>query len=518
MAGYAERNGTLRKKDNSTKVRPYEPEPTAIEFHKSNVDVRGILGPVGSGKTVACCMEAFSRIVEMPPCEDGVRRSRWAFIRNTYPELISTTMNTWKDWIPDAICHISMSAPITGTINIDLVDGTSVLAEIIFMAIDRPEEARKLKSLELTGAFLNEASELDEEVKRMALQRTGRYPAIIDGMEGDFWTGIIMDTNPPSDDHWWHQLAEIEKPLNHKFWRQPPAVFPAKRGEGIDEELYYVPNRGQIEGVPPAENVKWQKLGYDYWLRQTHGTSAEWCKVYLMGEYGSITRGRPVYPEYNDAMHYAGNEVPPMRGVPLILAFDFGLTPACAFMQQTPQGGIQLIDECVSEDMDLRRFLEEVVNPKLRSNYYGMHVIGVGDPAVNQRSRADGQICMQILRECGIPASEASTNSPVARRDAVGFYLTTLTAGRPSFLISSKCPVARKAFLGDYKYKELKMGGQGARKRYSGIPDKNFFSHISDAIQYGALEIRASVANANSPGSAQSRRKSIAVRKNNAYC
>ena len=93
-------------------IRPYIPELTARQFHKSNKDVRGIMGPVGGGKTVVCCMEVWSRILEMPPCRDGVRRSRWAFIRNTYPELISTTMNTWKDWVPDYICHISMSSPI----------------------------------------------------------------------------------------------------------------------------------------------------------------------------------------------------------------------------------------------------------------------------------------------------------------------------------------------------------------------------------------------------------------------
>lgn len=474
-------------------LRPYQPEPTARQFHRDNSDIKGILGPVGTGKTVICCMEAWSRILEMPPCRDGVRRSRWAFIRNTYPELISTTMNTWRDWVPDEICHISMSSPITGKMDFELEDGTRVKAEIIFIAIDRPEEARKLKSLELTGAFLNEASELDEEVKNMAFQRTGRYPALIDGIDEDFWTGVIMDTNPPSDDHWWHELAEVKKPLNHRFWRQPPAILPIKQGEGMDATIDWVPNEGQIEGIPPAENVKWQKLGYNYWLRQAHGADHEWSKVYLMGEYGSIVRGKPVYPEYNDAMHYFAKPIEIMRGVPLVVAFDFGLTPAAAFMQQTPQGAVNLIDECVSEDMDLRRFVEEVVNPKLRAEYFGMHVIGVGDPAGSARSQADGTTCMQILNECGIPSVEASTNSFVARRDAVGFYLTKLIAGRPSFNISSKCPISRKAFIGEYRYKELRIGGLSGKKRYNETPDKNFYSHISDAIQYGALKIRDSV-------------------------
>ena len=498
-------------------LRPYVPEPTAKEFHRDNSDVRGVMGPVGTGKTVICCMEAWSRILEMPPCRDGVRRSRWAFIRNSYPELISTTMNTWKDWVPDEICHISMSAPITGKMDFELQDGTRVKAELIFLAVDRVEDVRKLKSLELTGVFLNEASELHEEVKNMALQRTGRYPALIDGIEEDFWTGIIMDTNPPSDDHWWHELAEIKKPINHRFWRQPPAILPIKDGIGIEQSVSWVPNQGQMKDIPCAENVQWQKLGYNYWLRQALGADIEWAKVYLMGEYGSIIRGKPVYPEYNDAMHYFDAEIETMRGCPLILAFDFGLTPACAFMQQTPQGTVNLIDECVSEDLDLRRFVEEVVNPKLRLEYFGMHIIGVGDPAGGQRSQADGTTCMQILRECGIPSSEACTNSFMARRDAVGFFLTKLVAGRAAFNVSSKCPVSRKAFLGEYRYKEINIGGMNGRKRFNETPDKNFYSHISDAIQYGALEIKNATLRADAVTPMVTPRRAVVTQRTTAW-
>ena len=498
-------------------LRQYVPEPTARQFHKSNKDVRGIMGPVGTGKTVVCCMECWSRILEMPPCADGVRRSRWAFIRNTYPELISTTMNTWKDWVPDSICHISMSSPITGRMKFDLQDGTSVEAEILFIAIDRPEDANKLKSLELTGAFLNEASELDEEVKRMALQRTGRYPALIDGMKEDFWTGVIMDTNPPSADHWWYNLAEVVQPTNHQFWRQPPALLPVEKGEGLDKHLEYVPNQGQQPGIPAAENVQWQKLGYNYWMRQAQGTDSEWIKVFLMGEYGSIVRGRPVYPEYNDAMHLSKVKLEVMRGVPLILGFDFGLTPACCFLQQTPQGAIQMIDECVSEDMDLRRFLEEVVNPKLRSKYFGMNVIGVGDPAGNQRSQADGQTCMQILNECGIPADIAPTNSFMARRDAVGFYLTKLIGGRPAFVLSPNCEVSRRGFQGEYRYKEIKIGGLNGKKRYNESPDKNFYSHVMDAVQYGCLRVKDSVVKAGSTSNMVAQRRPVRVTSPGAY-
>jgi len=480
-------------------IRDYAAEPTAKLFHADNSDVRGIMGPVGSGKTVACCMEAWRRIIDQPPGLDNVRRSRWAFIRNTYGELLSTTMKTWQDWVPEELCNIRMSAPITGKLNFWLPDKTRVQAEIIFLAVDRPEDTRKLKSLELTGVFLNEASELNEEVRTVAFSRTGRYPAVIAGQKGQkYWTGMIMDTNPPPDDHWWYELAENKKPINHTFYRQPPAILPVFPKDPADG-IRYVANTGQVKGIPAAENVQWHPLGYDYWLRQTHGCDPEWAKVYLMGEYGSIVRGRPVYPEYTDAAHFSREPIDAYRGLPLIIGWDFGLTPACAFVQVTPKGTVQVIDECVSEDMELRRFVEEVVGPKIRTKYAGIPLISVGDPAGDARSQTDGRTCMNILAECGIQTVPASTNNPIARRDAVKFYLTRMVEGRPAFVIGPNCVVLRKAFQGEYQFRQMQTGGVYGRKRYHEVADKNFFSHVSDALQYAFVQIRDGLQPAESP-------------------
>jgi hypothetical protein len=60
--------------------------PTVERFHASNAFVRGLMGPVGSSKSTACCIEILSRAQEQKAF-NGVRRTRWAVIRNTYPEL-----------------------------------------------------------------------------------------------------------------------------------------------------------------------------------------------------------------------------------------------------------------------------------------------------------------------------------------------------------------------------------------------------------------------------------------------
>jgi hypothetical protein len=78
--------------------------------------------------------------------------------------------------------------------------------EILFRALDRPEHVANLLSLELTGAWVNEAREMPWAVISALKGRVDRYPARNEG--GCVDPGIIMDTNPPEDDSWWYKLFE----------------------------------------------------------------------------------------------------------------------------------------------------------------------------------------------------------------------------------------------------------------------------------------------------------------------
>ena len=291
----------------------YIAEPTAQQFHRRKDFVRGIMGPIGSGKSVACIMEVVAKSISQPPCTDNIRRSRWACIRNTYPELKSTLIKSWQDWLPDSVCPIRWDVPITGHMKLaDIGDGTGVDLEVVFLALDRPADVKKLLSLELSGGWMNEAKELDKSVLDMLTGRVGRYPGMKSMPKGVVpWSGVIMDTNPMDDDHWYYKLAEEERPMGYKFFRQPGAMI-------LKDGKYY-PN-------PAAENIKNHSLGFEYYTRQIPGKQPEWIKVYVMGDYGCVIDGKPVYPEYADNIHCA-SEVPimPMKGTPLMLGWDFGL-------------------------------------------------------------------------------------------------------------------------------------------------------------------------------------------------
>lgn len=450
----------------------YKAEPTASLFHRSNAFVRGLRGPIGTGKSVACVAEIVRRAIEQTPF-NGVRRSRWAAIRNTYPELKSTTIKTWQDWVDEESAPISYDSPITSVFELALPDGTRVECEVLFIALDRPADVKKLKSLDLTGVWINEASELPKAVLDMSTGRVGRYPSKV--MGGASWSGVIMDTNSPDDDHWWYQVAEVDKPEGFEFFAQPGALI--KVGER------YEPN-------PAAENVQNHALGYEYWLRQVPGKTDQWIRVYLCGLYGSVHDGKPVYPEWNDSLHV--KEIQPIPGVKLRIGLDFGLTPSAIITQIDQRGRLLILDEMCGTDIGIRGFLDDILLPQLKTIYPDWLaqkddlIECIGDPAGAQRAQTDEKSCFDEIRMAGLKIQPAETNAFRARRDAVAWFLSRLSDGKPTFLLDPCCAVLRKGFNGGYKYRRLQVVGD---ERYTEEPMKNGYSHPHDALQYAGLAV-----------------------------
>ena len=174
----------------------YKPDGEVCKsFLKDDIFFRGLRGPVGSGKSVACCIEVFRRALMQEKSSDGKRKSRWAIIRNTNPQLRTTTIKTWLDWFPEETWgRFSWSVPYTHKISKNDLE-----LEVIFLALDRPEDVKKLLSLELTGIWINEAREIPKSIIDACTMRVGRYPSMRDG--GPTWTGVIADTNAPLADH-----------------------------------------------------------------------------------------------------------------------------------------------------------------------------------------------------------------------------------------------------------------------------------------------------------------------------
>ena len=451
----------------------YNCQPTAAMFHRSKALVRGIRGPIGSGKSVACCIELGVYLAQtQEPDSHGVRRTRFAVVRNTYPELKTTTVQTWEQWWPGQVCKMTYSSPIVGNLRYKCPDGTSVDCEVWFVSLDKPKDVRKLLSMELTGAWINEAREIDISIVQAVLSRCGRYPSST--VAPLTWRGVIMDTNPPDDDHWWYRLAEEETPDGWEVYKQPPALI--KNQE-----------TGQWEPNPAAENISNLSLGYGYYLQNVRPGNDEWIKVYCCGEYGFVQDGRPVYPEYSDSLHYTGGIIPYEPRLPLLIGMDFGLTPAAVIGQYYPgPHRLAALREVVSTNTGLDAFLDHALLPILakefgqtRESLSSIHL--VGDPAGNIRAQTDESTCYDSLRARGFDPEEAATNDLLPRIDAVKRFLSSLSGGRPCLMLSSQVPVLRKGLAGKYRYARVQVAGE---ERYKDQPIKDSYSLPQDAFQY----------------------------------
>lgn len=437
----------------------YEASPTLSRFHRSNAFVRGIVGPMGSGKSTGNCIEIFVKSCQQEPWREEddqpkVRKTRWAVVRNTYRELADTTVKTWLDWFG----HLGTmdEQDMVFTLSYDLPDNTKVIAEVLFRALDLPKDVKKLLSLDLTGAWVNEAKEVPRGVIDMLQGRVGRYPAMRHG--GPTWHGVMLDTNPPDTDHWWYDLFEEQKLEGWEVFKQPG---------------------GRSEH---AENT--QHLPPGYYHRLAIGKKAEWVKVYVDGEYGFVVEGKPVHGSFVDSAHVAREPFGLIDG-DIFVGLDFGLTPAAIFGQKTVSGQWRIPFELVTENMGVKRFAEEFKR-FVAAKMPNRNLIIWGDPAGNQRQAGadEEETVFQLLAANGVTASPCTTNDFTMRTEAMDQCLQRMIDGEPGILISPACKTLRKGLGGGYCLKRVEVAGE---ERYRDKPVKDKYSHPVEAGHYMLL-------------------------------
>lgn len=456
------------------KDRVYIPTSTGAIMHQDESFVRLIMGPYGSGKSTWCINEIVRRACAMPIWYNGRRRSKWAIVRNTSGELYSTTLQTWLTWFGDLGDINKRQKPLL-TYEHTFNDGHGVVElELIFMALDREEDLRKIKSLEVTGCYINELSEVPQGTLSHFKGRVNhRYPSRA-FCDEPYWSGIICDTNPPGEDHWIYKDFEIQSLESYRIFKQPPGLLK-------DDEGKWYPN----ENCDNANN-----LAPDYYTKLAEGQTADFVKVYCLGEYGTVGFGKKVYPEFNDDLHSC-NSITAIQGEPIHLGWDFGLTPACVVIQLSARGQIRILKEYTSEDMGIRTFAKNIVIPALERDFpYNKIGISRADPSgIAGDDIMEELSCIGELNSLGINTAPARTNDLEPRIGAVRYFLNMLVDGQPTFLLSRDgCPTLRRGFIKDYCFKRISVGGE---ERYKEVPHKNKASHPHDSLQYILMEFAA---------------------------
>jgi len=448
---------------------------TAFLMSKAFVDV--IQGPLGSGKSRACCARIMKHAQEQQQSRlDGLRKSRWAIVRNTFPDLKRTTIRTWLDVFPENIYgRFFWGQPPGHKISFD-----DVRLEIDFLALDKPEDVRKLRSGEYTGIWFNEVQYIPKELVDEATSRVDRYPALYEG--GPTWTGVICDANAPEEDHWLammtgqvdlptdlpaEDLAALVWPPEWGFFMQPPALI-----EQFD-------GHGQIIGHlvnPEAENLKW--LSPQYYQRQAVGKSRAWIDSRLMNRVTIFAEGSPIWPSFRPEYHVAANVLKVVEGHDVWVGLDFGRQPAAIFGQH--------INNRLFEQFELQGFNEGATTfaPKvkrlLEQEYRGCRARVFGDPKGRDKGQNDDRTAYEIFEANGVTVLPAPVkgNMIETRIEAVMHILNDNPSGIPRFQLSPRIRVLRAAMAGKYFWK-----GVGQLRE----PEKGKYSHMADAAQYQIL-------------------------------
>ena len=417
-----------------------------------------------SGKSSACVIECINRAEAQVPGRDGIRRVRIAVVRNTYQQLTDTTIATFLKWIPPHYFgQYNQTAHNYFITKIPAQDGGPMQIEVLFRALDRPDNVRNLLSLELTFAWFNEVREIARMIWDAMDGRVGRFPPIDDG--GCTWKGMFADTNPPDTDHWFYRVFEKEKP---RYLDGTPKTEIFHQPSGLSRDAENIPN-----------------LEKGYYENLMLGKSNDFIRVYVEGEYGFVSDGKPVYPNWSPAHHVAPRIIEVIRHLPIVIGFDFARYPACVVIQQIPSGPrLNVLDAWTGVDITVPRFLQEIVLPQLNSKYMGMEWYITGDPSGVKRNDSNERNAFLDLKNNGLSAIPARSNQYGARLPAVDSWLTKpyfetdektgVKTQKSAFQVSPNCENLIKGFNGAYMMSRILVVGH---ESYKDQPEKTIESH-----------------------------------------
>lgn len=488
------------------------------------ISFKCIRGPIGDGKSVLMCFYIVSKShtqIALDVEENGVKKrirwSKWLIARHTFKALEETTIETWNQWFGDRT-RWKKNPGLIGRYEEDLPDGTLCRIDFVCHALDSPRILNDLQSLELSGAWINEATQTTLKIVGRIYSRLKRFNPIPGLKESPRPFHVIMDTNSPSETNWWYRKEVVDQPKGWMFFVCPPAVLQER--DPKTGKFFYVPNdveHAKKHGRRPAENVKEIDGGYhkgmDYWMDMISSLDPDDIRTLLMNQFGLTVAGQAVHAaSWDNSRHRFKIETSPYeRGMALLMGMDLGRTPACAIGQMGIDGILRIKRAVTTwnqrlnngagglERMDVGQFWEEHLRPVLVNEfgYPQCRHICFADPAGKNYNEVVSVSAIERLSSLGlniIPCDKTPTFSSdsddITNGNNVEIRISCvddlLRKGRLQVADCEECKMIIEGFNGKYAYRKMRSTADGA-ERYDDKPDKNDWSHIMDAVQYLCL-------------------------------
>jgi hypothetical protein len=441
-------------------TRRYEYPPTIGAFAMCQSRLQFLFGPLGGGKTTGTLMKLLSLAHMQQANQNGVRKTRWAIVRNTRSQLRDSVLKTVFEWLPPNGKTIKWhETNMDMLLDMPLPDGTRVNCELMFRPLDDEKDARRLLSVEYTGGWLSEFREIPFTLLTDLLSRTGRYPSVAEG--GADWYGVFGESNMcTKGSDWYKFLMTSARPDHCSVFVQPSALS------------------------PEAENLKYLKP--DYYTMLLAGKPQNWIQAHITCEFPDSLDGRAVWGgSYDFERHVAREVLLPMGIAPIIIGVDQGRSPAAVAMQMSPSGRLRVLRETFASGMGMDRFAAEYLRPMVATHFSTLPILCVIDPAGARMSEVNDESPKLVLERAGFKVMTAPTNDIDRRINAVEKQLIL----HNGFEVSPACPTLINAIASDYKYRTKKNG------ELEDYPEKKHpVSDLADALQYGTLIAAGDVA------------------------
>ena len=433
-------------------TRRYEYPPTIAAFSACQKRLQFLFGPLGGGKTTGALMKLLTLAHTQRPNANGVRKTRWAVVRNTRPQLRDSVLKTVFEWLP----HNGKTVKWNETnmdmlLDLPLPDGTRVHCEIMFRALDDEKDARRLLSVEFTGGWLSEFREIPFTLLTDLLSRCGRYPSMSEG--GADWYGVFGESNMCTKGSDWFKFLMIDRPENTAVYIQPSALG------------------------PNAENTKYLKP--DYYSMLLAGKPANWIQAHVTSEFPDSLDGKAVWGgSYDYTRHVAQEVLQPVGLAPIVIGVDQGRNPAAVAVQMHPSGQLRALRETFGSGMGMDRFAAEYLRPMVSTYFAGLPVLIVIDPAGCHKSEVNDMSPKDVLEQAGFKVMAAATNQIDRRINAVERQMVL----HNGFVMSPACPTLINAVAAEYRFRAKRNG------EIEDVPEKKHpVSDIADALQYAAM-------------------------------
>lgn len=283
----------------------YKPNESQRQFHESSNRYKAMVGSYGSGKTATLCMEGLALSLYHPGNVGLISR-------RTLPELKTTTMKRFFEFLPDPLIHSWNKT------DRELQIRTSGAPSCVYFG--PLDEIGRYKSMELGWFAIDEADQttLDHWLTLIARLRLKGMPQY----------GMIA-TNPTSRNHWIYKKWMVEKAPGYEIFRSKTTENVANLPPGYIEEL---------RSALPEDHQK----------------------MFLDGEWGMIQNGDPAFPEFRQGVHVKA--LHPENHLPILRGWDFGRRHPCVAMAQlTETGAFRVLDSILGDNEDLYVFSDRVL-------------------------------------------------------------------------------------------------------------------------------------------------------------